>query len=252
MAEIVVAAMGRVPGSELGAAIDGDPHLRRSAIFDGSRAVAPLLVGVIPFGLIFGVTAAGSVVGGSLGYATSFIIFAGAAQLATIQLLDTGVAAMVVIATALVINGRHLMYSAALAPHFREFPATSRIMFPYLLTDQAFAVSIVRYDEAADPTYKRWFYFGAGISLWITWQLTTAAGVVLGAQVPESWSLDFAIPLVFLALLIPAVRSRPALVAAVVGGGVALVASGAPFGLGLIIGALSGVAAGVAAERLMP
>jgi len=226
-------------------------NTRRRGIFDGSRAVAPLLVGIIPFGLIFGVTAAGSVVGGGLGYATSIIIFAGAAQLATIQLLDTGVAAIVVIATALVINARHLMYSAAMAPHFREFPAASRVTLPYLLTDQAFAVSIVRYDETTDPTYKRWFYFGAAITLWISWQITTAAGVLLGAQVPASWSLDFAIPLVFLALLIPAVRSRPALVAAVVGGGVALLASGAPYGLGLVIGAVSGVIAGVIAERVM-
>lgn len=244
-------AAGRVLGSDRGAAIDQVPDVRRSGIFDGSRAVAPLLVGVIPFGLIFGVTAAGSVVGGGLGYATSFIIFAGAAQLATIQLLDADVAAIVVIATALVINARHLMYSAAMAPHFREFPAASRVTLPYLLTDQAFAVSIVRYDETTDPTYKRWFYFGAGITLWVAWQITTAAGVLLGAQVPPSWSLDFAIPLVFLALLIPAVRSRPALVAAVVGGGVALAASSAPYGLGLIVGAVSGVVAGVAAERAM-
>ena len=225
------------------------PNARRSGTLDGARAVSPLLVGIIPFGLIFGVTAAGSVVGGGLGYATSFIIFAGAAQLATVQLLDSGVAAIVVIATALVINARHLMYSAAMAPHFREFPAASRMTLPYLLTDQAFAVSIVRYERATDAVYKRWFYFGAAITLWISWQITTAAGVVLGAQVPASWSLDFAIPLVFLALLIPTVRSRPALVAAVVGGGVALVASGAPYGLGLIIGAVSGVIAGVASER---
>lgn len=227
------------------------PNARRSGIFDGSRSVAPLLVGIVPFGLIFGVTAAGSVVGGGLGYATSIIIFAGAAQLATVQLLDTGVTALVVIATALVINARHLMYSAAMAPHFREFPTAPRLALPYLLTDQAFAVSIVRYEETTDPAYKRWFYFGAGITMWLAWQVTTAAGVLLGAQVPASWSLDFAIPLVFLALLIPTVRSRPALAAALVGGGVALLASGAAYGLGLIIGAISGVVAGVVAERAM-
>jgi 4-azaleucine resistance transporter AzlC len=222
----------------------------RAGLFDGMRSVVPLLVGVIPFGLIFGVTAAGSAVGGGLGYASSVIIFAGAAQLATIQLVTAGSAAAVVIATALVINARHLMYSAALAPHFREFPARWRLALPYILTDQAFAVSVTRYEAESDPDYKRWFFFGGAISLWVTWQVTSAAGVLLGASIPESWSLDYAIPLVFLALLVPALRDRPSVVAAVVGGVVALAANDVSYNLGLLIGALSGIAAGVIAERV--
>lgn len=214
------------------------------------RSVAPLLVGVAPFGLIFGVTAAASPVGGGLGYATSLIIFAGAAQLATVQLITAGSAAAVVIATALVINARHLMYSAALAPHFREFPARWRFALPYILTDQAFVVAITRYDAERDPAYRRWFFFGGAIALWLTWQLTTGAGVLLGASVPASWSLDFAIPLVFLALLVPALRNRPSVAAAAVGGLVALAANDVAYSLGLIIGAVSGITAGVLAERL--
>ena len=209
-----------------------------------------MLVGVAPFGLVFGVTVANSVVGGGLGFASSFVIFSGAAQLATVQLLDDGVGALVVIATAVVIGSRHLMYSAAMAPHFREFPAASRLALPYLLTDQVFTLSIVRYESVTDPVYKRWYFFGAGLALWITWQITTALGVLLGAQLPEAWSLSFAIPLVFLVLLVPSVNSRPALAAVVVGGTAAVIASGAPLGLGLVIGGLSGVAAGVAAEVL--
>ena len=214
------------------------------------EAVAPLLVGVVPFGLIFGVTAAGSAVGGFLGYATSLIIFAGAAQLAAVQLFTEGAAAAVIIATALVINARHLMYSAALAPHFREFPRPWRLGLPYILTDQAFAVSIVQYETVSDPVYRRWFYAGGALSLWVTWQLSTATGVVLGASIPESWSLDFAIPLVFLALLVPGLRTRPSVLAAVVGGVVALVAHDVAYNLGLMIGALSGIAAGVWGERV--
>ena len=182
---------------------------------------------------------------------TSVIIFAGAAQLATLQLIDAGIAGAVVIATALVINSRHLMYSAALAPHFREFPAIARFTLPYVLTDQAFAVSIVRYGDVNDPVYKQWYFTGAALTLWITWQISTIVGIVLGAQVPASWSLDFAIPLVFLVLLVPSIKSRPDLIAAVVGGGVAVAAAGAPYGLGLMIGAISGVVAGVIAQRAM-
>lgn len=222
----------------------------RNAVKEGFLAVAPLLVGVAPFGLAFGVAAGQSVIGGGLGYASSLIIFAGAAQLAAVQLFDANAAAAVIVATALVINSRHLMYSAALAPHFREFPTGWRFVLPYIMTDQAFAVSIIRYETEPDPSFKRWYYIGAAMGLWITWQLTSAAGVLLGTGVPDSWSLDFAIPLVFLALLVPAIRNRPGLVAAVVAGGVALVGNAIPYNLGLIIGAVSGIAAGVVTERL--
>ncbi len=224
---------------------------RKRGASDGARAVAPLLIGVVPFGLVFGIVAAGSSVGPWLGGSTSVIIFAGAAQLATLQLVDAGVGGAVVIATALVINARHLMYSAALAPRFQEFPAVARFALPYVMTDQAFAVSIVRYGEVTDPVYRQWYFTGAALTLWITWQISTIVGIVLGAQVPASWSLDFAIPLVFLVLLVPAVKSRPDLIAALVGGGVAVAAAGAPYGLGLMIGAVSGVIAGVVAQRVM-
>ena len=221
----------------------------RAGLFDGMRSVVPLLVGVFPFALIFGVTAAGSSVGGGLGYASSLIIFAGAAQLATVQLLDENAAAAVVIATALVINARHVMYSAALAPHFRAFPRRWRWALPYVLTDQAFAVSISRYDAGTDPAYKRRFYLGAAMALWATWQAGSAIGVILGASIPEAWSLDFAIPLVFLALLVPALRDRPSIMAAGVGGVVALMANGTAYNLGLLIGALAGISAGVISEQ---
>jgi len=211
--------------------------------------VSPLLLGVIPFGLILGATAAVGSVGGALGWSTSWIIFGGSAQLVTIGLLDGGAAAAVVIATALVVQSRHFLYSAALAPHFRGFGAGWRYGLPYLLTDQAFAVSIVAYEELEDPAAKRWFYIGAAMSLWIVWQITTLLGAILGAEVPESWSLDFAIPLVFLALLMPLLKNRPALAAALTAGVVSVVAWSAPYSLGLIIGALAGIVAGMLVER---
>jgi 4-azaleucine resistance transporter AzlC len=223
---------------------------RSTAFTDGARAFAPLVIAAVPFGLVFGVVAAGSEVGAWLGGATSVIIFAGAAQLATLQLIDAGAAGAVVVATALIINARHLMYSAALAPAFREFPRAARFALPYLLTDQAFAISIVRFGQVDDPAYRRWYFTGAGLALWITWQLSTVAGIVLGAQVPASWSLDFAVPLMFVILLVPTIRGRPELIAAVTGGGIAVAAAGAPYGLGLMIGAVSGVVAGIVGHRV--
>ncbi len=224
---------------------------RRRAFADGVRAFAPLVIAVIPFGLVFGIVAAGSDIGPWLGGASSFIIFAGAAQLATLQLIDAGAAGAVVIATALVINARHLMYSAALAPAFREFPKSARIVLPYLLTDQAFAISIVRFGQVDEPVYRRWYFTGAGLGLWVTWQVFTVVGIVVGAQVPASWSLDFAVPLMFVILLVPTLKGRPEVIAAVVGSAVAVAAASAPYGLGLMIGAISGVVAGVVAQRVM-
>lgn len=222
---------------------------RTTPLRDGALAVAPLMIGVAPFGLVFGIAVAASSVRGLVGWSSSSIIFGGAAQLATIQLLDEGAAAAVVIGTALIIQSRHLMYSAALAPHFQEFPTAWRWGLPYLLTDQAFAVSITRFETVTDPVYKRWFYFGSAITLWITWQITTGIGLLAGAQVPAAWSLAFTIPLVFLALLIPTLRDRPAIVAAVVGGAIALIGFSLPYNLGLIAGACAGVVAGTLAER---
>lgn len=228
------------------------PSAARPAFADGARSTGPLLLGVIPFGLILGVTAAATEIGGLLGYATSPIIFAGAAQLVTIQLVEEGAAVAVIVATALVVNSRHLMYSAVLARPFEAFPTVWRYGLPYVLTDQAFALSVVRYGSHANPVYRRWFFLGAAATLWVTWQITTGTGVLLGATVPEAWSLDFAIPLVFLALLVPVLRDRPSLGAAVVAGTVAVAAAEFPLGLGLITASLSGVAAGVLFKRLAP
>lgn len=224
------------------------PAIGRNAFRDGIVAMTPLMIGVIPFGLIFGVTVTTVEVNNLLGYATSIIIFAGAAQFATIDLMNQGAAAVVVIATALVINSRHFMYSAALAPHFTEFPRKWQGLGPYLLTDQAFAISITRYETATDPFYKRWFYLGAAFTLWAVWQTTTGAGVLLGTTIPESWNLEFAVPLVFLALLIPTVKNMPAFAAAVVAGVVSVVGVNIPLRLGIIVAALSGIAAGVLIE----
>ncbi|NNF64855.1 MAG: branched-chain amino acid ABC transporter permease [Acidimicrobiia bacterium] len=219
----------------------------------GLRSVAPLLLGVVPFGLIVGVTIAALSISNTLGYLTSLVIFAGAAQLITIELLDQGVAAVVIIATALIVNSRHLMYSAALGPRLSTLPFGARAGISYLLTDQVFAVTAARPDiETSSHAANGWFMVGAGLGLWTPWQIATIVGIVAGAQIPDSLQLDFAVPLVFLALLVPAVTNRPKMIAAVVGAVVAVVAAPAPFGTGLLIASLSGIAAGRWAERTAP
>jgi predicted branched-subunit amino acid permease len=215
------------------------------------RSISPILLGVAPFGLIFGVTAANSDVPTLAAWASSFIVFAGAAQLSIIEVLGTGGAAIVAIFTAVVINSRHLMYSADMGRYTSGEPMLRKMSMAYLLTDQAYLISNHRFPEPRSSESFSSFYLGAALTMWVTWQITTTAGFLLGASVPESWSLEFAIPLVFLALLVVAVKDRPGLVAAVAGGVVALAAIGLPYHLGLVAGALVGVAAGVASERWM-
>jgi predicted branched-subunit amino acid permease len=207
-------------------------------------------VGIPPFGVIFGVTAAGSSIGGDLGYVSSIVIFAGATQLAMVQLFDVEAAIVTIVVTGLFINARLMMHSAALSPHFRELSPRAKVMIPYLLADQAFAVSINRFQEPTDPTYRRRFFLGAGLALWTTWQISVGAGLLVGAQLPEKWSLDFTIPLAFLGLLAIAVRNKPAAwVAAIVGRAVAVIAQNAPYQLWMIIAATAGVFAAVLTER---
>jgi 4-azaleucine resistance transporter AzlC len=215
----------------------------------GVRDVLPLLLGVIPFGLVAGIAAvdAGLGVVGAAGM--SLVVFAGASQLAALDLLGNDAPVLVVVVTAAVINLRMLMYSASIAPYFRKLSASSRAVLAYLLTDQAYALSIAAYRDDR-PVDRTAYYLGVGVTLWAVWQVTTVAGVVLGTGVPDAWGLDFAVPLVFLALLVPAMEDRASTAAAVVGGGVAVAGAGLPLNIGLPAGATVGVLAGLAVETL--
>lgn len=205
-----------------------------------------MLLGVAPFGLVAGATAVdvGLPVSGAV--ALSVFVFAGASQLAAIDLLGRDAPATVVVFTALVINARLVMYSASIAPYLQDEALSWRALAAYLLTDQVYALSVTRF--AAGDVPRRWFYLGAAIPLWAVWQVATVAGALIGARIPASVPLGFAVPLTFLALLVPAVEDRPTATAAVVGGTVATIGVGAPYNLGLLAGALVGVLAGVLVE----
>lgn len=221
---------------------------RRRGFTQGLRAVAPMLPGVVPFGMTAGIAALEAGMDPLMGLGMSLIIFAGAAQLVVAQLIADGALPLVVVVTALLINLRMVMYSASIAPYLGHLGAAWKAPLAYLLTDQAYALSIIRFQHGSPPALPQWFYLGAALPLWVIWLLATALGVWLGGAVPASWQVGFALPLVFLVLLVPVIRDRPSTVAAVTGGGIALAAHDAPYHLGLSIGAIAGVAAGVAAE----
>ena len=224
------------------------PALRQ--FWMGMRAEFPLLVGVFPFGMIYGVLAVESGIARAPAQAMSSIVFAGSAQFIATQLVAHGVPALIIVLTIFVVNLRHLLYSASVAPYLKHLPGRWKWVLAYLLTDEAFAVTILHYESQESVEHKHWFFLGAGLALWSIWQFSTAAGIFLGAEVPASWSLDFALALTFLALLIPAVRDRAGLAAALSAGVVAVAAYNMPYKLGLIAAALVGIATGLLVERL--
>ncbi len=224
----------------------------RPAFLAGVRDVAPMMLGVAPFGMITGVAAVGVGLDPGQAVGMSVLVFAGASQLAGIALIGQGATFAVIVATTVMINLRMAMYSASLAPWLQHLRPGTRLGLAYLMTDQAYAFSILRYRREAEAFPRRDYYLGVATPLWALWLAMTAAGALVGAQVPPSWQLDFAIPLTFLALLAPAVRDRPGLLAALVGGALALALRGLPYNLGLVIAAFAGIGAGTAAEAWWP
>ncbi|SFG57915.1 4-azaleucine resistance probable transporter AzlC [Halopelagius inordinatus] len=224
------------------------PEVRR-----GVRDAAPIALGLVPFGLVSGVAAVEAGLTFSQAVGLSVFVFAGTSQLAAIDLLGRNAELAVVFVTALVINLRMSMYSASIAPYFRSFRSRWKALCSYVLTDQAYALAIARYaNDELDSDARRRYFVGAGFFIWSVWQVCTVAGVLLGTGVPASWGLEFAVPLVFLGLLVPVVSNPPAVSAAAVGGSVAVVgdALSLPFNLGLMVGAAAGVVAGVVTETL--
>lgn len=223
----------------------------RAEFWAGVRAQLPILLGTSPFGMIYGIFAvkAGLPIGVAL--AMSLAVFAGSAQFIAAQLFAGGASGIVIVLTTLVVNLRHMLYSASLAPYLRHLSPAWKWLLAFLLTDEAYAVTITRFRQqppGARGTAQHWFMLGAGLTLWVSWQISSAAGYLLGAQIPASWSLEFTLPLTFIALLVPALRDRAALVAALAAGVAAVAARGWPYNLGLSVSVIAGIAAGLAVE----
>ncbi|CUS01938.1 AzlC family protein [Candidatus Promineifilum breve] len=221
----------------------------REQFLAGVRAELPILLGVAPFGLIFGAIAMAAGLPATLAQAMSSVIFAGSAQFIAAELIAVGTPALVLLTTTLIVNLRHLLYSASLAPHVRALPLRWKMLLAYLLTDEAYAVTIIHYTESdSPPATRHWFFLGAGLALWSVWQTSTALGIILGAAIPASWSLDFALALTFTGIVVPTLRDRPHVGAALSAGLVAVLAAAWPFKLGLMAAALTGIVVGVVLE----
>jgi 4-azaleucine resistance transporter AzlC len=214
----------------------------------GVRAEIPLLISGFPEGMIYGALALNAGLSAAAAQMMSSIVYAGSAQFIMAQLVHDSTPGLVIVLTIAVVNLRHLLYSASLAPYLAALPTRWKAVLSYLLTDEAYLPTILHYEANGVTPSAHWFLFGAGSSLWFTWQVSTALGIFLGTAIPESWSLDFALPLTFIAMVVPVLKNQPAVAAAVSAGLVGLVAFSLPYKLGLILAALVGIAVGTFLE----
>ena len=220
----------------------------------GCRDSIPMIVGILPFGLIYGALA--SLAGLSLGQALgmSLLVYAGSAQFIAISLLTLGSGAVVILLTTLVVNLRHVLYSAALQPYVGKLSQRWRVPLAFGLTDETFAVVQRRYLARGMTEHGQWYHAGVALALYLSWVSSSLVGALFGQSVPNlaGWGLDFAMLATFIGIVVPALRNQPQIAAALVAGAVALLCHTWPYKLGLMAAALSGIAVGVWLERRKP
>lgn len=224
---------------------------RQREFCQAMRDMLPLLVGAMPFGIIYGTLAAGAGLSAAQAIGMSLLVFAGSAQFIALSLLSGGAGAAVVLLTTLVVNLRHALYSATLQPFVRHLPAHWRAPLAFWLTDEAFAVVQHRYAEEDHSAHKHWYFLGAALAMYLNWQLCTLIGVLFGQNVPNlaAWGLDFAMLATFIGVVVPMLRNWPQTAAALVAGAVALICHGLPYQLGLLAAACCGITIGLLLER---
>ena len=224
---------------------------RPRSLLQGMRDSIPMIVGILPFGLIYGALAslAGLTLAQALGM--SLLVYAGSAQFIAISLLGLGSGMAVILLTTLIVNLRHVLYSAALQPYVGGLGQRWRLLLAFGLTDETFAVVQRRYLSRGMADHAQWYHAGVAMALYLSWVASSLVGALFGQQVPNlaGLGLDFAMLATFIGIVVPVLRNWPQISAALVAGAVALVCHAWPYKLGLMAAALSGIVVGVCLER---
>lgn len=225
---------------------------RSNEFWRGFRATIPLVVGAIPFGIIFGALAVNSGLSVGAAAAMSAFVFAGSSQFIAAGLFGSGAGIAIIVLTTLVVNLRHSLYSVTLAPHMKHLPQRWLAPLAFWLTDESFLVVTERYRQPDASLYKHWFFLGSAVFMYVNWNLCTWIGILAGQTLPNpaSWGLDFALIVTFIGMVAPTLRSRPVMASVLAAGVTAIALAGTPNRLGLIAAALIGVAAGMLAARI--
>ncbi|MBE9059528.1 AzlC family ABC transporter permease [cf. Phormidesmis sp. LEGE 11477] len=217
----------------------------------GARDIIPLVVGAVPFGIIFGTlaTTAGLSPSGTL--AMSIFVFAGSSQFIAAGLIAAKTNWLLIVLTTFVVNLRHLLYAVSLLPYAKKLPQMWKMLMAFWLTDESFAVGIRRYESNEQSAFKHWYYIGAALTMYLNWQLCTLLGITTGQLVPNAaeWGLDFAMSVTFIGMVVPYVKNKPMGIAVIVAGVIAVLGYGMPHKLGLMAAAIAGIIAGVLSEK---
>ena len=215
------------------------------------KACLPVLPGVLAFAAISGVAMVAAGMPHYMAMAMSFLVYAGNSQLAALQLISSGTPVAIAVLAGLVINLRFAIYSLSIAPHLAAARPRWRPLLSYLLSDNGYAMTLRGFERPLEPADKVWYYFGCCSAIWITWQLGTLTGIVLGTRIPAGWHLEFSIVLTFLGIVAPSIRDRAVAVAACAAGVTAVLAWPLPLRLGLLLAVAAGIGAGMLAETML-
>ncbi len=228
----------------------------RPEFIAGIRDVFPMLIGAFPFGVLFGVVAVTAKLSFWVALGMSLFVFAGASQFAAVALLTQGAAYPLIVLTTFIINLRHAFYGASVAEYLRGLPKRWWRMLAYTTTDESYAVAIAHYRETTRgdtaTSRKHWYFLGANLGLFFPWQIATVLGYFIGRLIgdPLALGLDFTLPLVFIAILVPRLQTRAAIFGALVAGFSAVIGFALPSKLGLLIAITSGIAAGFGVDKI--
>lgn len=227
---------------------------RKQEFITGIRDTLPLVLGAMPFGIIFGALAVNNGLSFLGGMGLSLFVFAGSSQFIASGLVAQGAGAGLIILTTFIVNLRHALYSATLASHVKGLPQKWLLPLGFWLTDETFAVVVTRYNRPDTSPYKHWYHLGSAVIMYANWQLCTLIGLIAGQAIPDmrSWGLDFAMTVTFIGILVAQIRTRPMLLAAVVAGVCAVLFHQMPNTMWLFTSAVIGVIAGVIAESALP
>ncbi len=232
-----------------------DPGLvrqeRLTAFRAGVHAIVPALIATATWGLVTGVAMVKSGLTESMALAMTLLLYAGSAQLTSLPLIAAGAPLWLIFAAGCVVNLRFIIFGAALQPYFRHLSWPKRLGLGYFTTDMGFVLFMPRFGDTVERGTREqlWFFLGTIVPGWLVWQSSSIVGIYLGAQVPTDWSLDFAAVLALLAITVPLASSKPMLVSMLAAGVVAWVGQAMPLRLGLAAAVISGVIAGMWAER---
>lgn len=221
----------------------------RAEAMRGLRETVPLMLGALPFGLIFGALAVTNGLSPAAAIAFSSIVFAGSSQFIGANLVGAGASIPLIVFTTFIVNVRHALYSVTLSPHLKHLPQRWLIPLAFWLTDETFAITAVHYDARPSP-HHHWYQLASSVAMYLNWNFWTVMGLVAGSQIanPAEWGLQYAMVVTFIGIVVPSIKNRPVLMAVLAAGATAFVTYALPNNLYLILAASAGIAAGYLTE----